>query len=242
MGSPDGCLWRRYICCRAGVHCQFALIRGIHHPKPPHPSLSLSHLHWSEHDTFKSPERQKSILPRKLLTCFIAVVLSMWLLSEFKVISSLVHTNSWIQSKKLSFYSHRQNSNICLDTITAGNQVIIRLAPRDPLTHTSDQVHRACAGFSCLELKSQPLTLALCLPEAGTVCQEREENNHHVPPSWSHKLGQTDKSAPVLINELGYDTAASCKDFSFLLFSFCSNSLFFFFLLPNPKWLGANNL
>lgn len=146
--------------------------------------------------THSSPERQKSILPRKLLTCFIAVVLISssistehvtfkWIQGDF-IIGWLkrLDTNSWIQSKKLSFYSHRQNSNICLDTITAGNQVIIRLAPGDPLTHTSVQVHRACAGFSCLELKSQPITLALCLPEAGTVCQEREENNHHVPQAW----------------------------------------------------------
>lgn len=27
--------------CRAGVHCHFGLITGMHHPKPPHPPLSL---------------------------------------------------------------------------------------------------------------------------------------------------------------------------------------------------------
>lgn len=57
-GSPDGCLWRRYFCCRAGVHCQFALMGYI---IPDHLiPLSLSDLHWSKYDTFKSSGKENS--------------------------------------------------------------------------------------------------------------------------------------------------------------------------------------
>lgn len=41
-GSPDGWLWRHYLCCRAELHCQFASIREMHHPKTSAASSPLS--------------------------------------------------------------------------------------------------------------------------------------------------------------------------------------------------------
>lgn len=46
------------------------------------------------------------------------------------------------------------------------------------------------------------------------MCQERGEKNHIT----QQQLGRTDKSAPVLINELGHYATASYKDFSLFLF------------------------
>lgn len=53
MEPPNGCLSWRYLRCRAGVHCQFALIRGMHHPKSPPPCFCLSELLWTRHEILR---------------------------------------------------------------------------------------------------------------------------------------------------------------------------------------------
>ncbi len=81
-GSPDGCLWRSYLCCRAGVHCQIALITQIHHPKPPHTSISVSSLlerTWHIQELWKRGTREPWI-------CFIRSTEHMnfrWLRGDF---------------------------------------------------------------------------------------------------------------------------------------------------------------
>ena len=59
-GSQDGCLWRCYLCCRAQMHCQSALIRGVHHPKTSAPIILLPDFHWSKRDTFKSSGEERT--------------------------------------------------------------------------------------------------------------------------------------------------------------------------------------
>lgn len=74
------------------------------------------------------------------------------------------------------------------------------------------------AGLSRLKLKSLP---GQCLPEAGTVCQEKTES-YHAPAAW------TDWQISFCLDkwaELHY-TAASCEDFSLSVSLSAACSLF----------------
>lgn len=120
------------------------------------------------------------------------------------------HAKVWTPTAKKLFL--RQDSHICLDIVTAGKQVIIRfrlrrLAPRDPLTHTSVQVSVLCWIFSPRVKVTSARSDSLSPRGWYSVSGKRRNISH--PTSLDRLTNQS-----VVINELGFDTAASCKDFS----------------------------
>lgn len=216
LGSPDGCLWRRYLCCRAWVRCQLALITGMDHPKPPHPFFSLSHLHWSKYDTFKSLQNnQKRAVS---LLYYTDTSIGCDLLIEFSVISSLVHTKVWTQGwSKAQILGKKKkvSSDMCIVAVTAGHQVLIiahpgRLAPRDPLIHTSVQVSVWYRAF--LPPVKVTTTCSDCSSPSGChrLSESRREESYQTPPPRTNH--------PDGINELCCYTAALCKDLLLSLF------------------------
>lgn len=153
----------------------------------------------------------------------------MWLLNEFRVVSSFVHSKVWTQTQwKVSTHT---DSNICPGTVTAGNQVIIRLhlrrlAPRDPLT----QCPAECAEFSCLKLV--PIT------HSGSLS----------PWGWYSVSGKRRIiSRPTSMDRLTNQPLLWLMSWATILLHHVKISLFLclflfhpVFILPNPKWLGVN--
>lgn len=80
--QPDGCLWVRYLCCRACVHCHCLLITGIHHPQPPYPSFFVWS-HWREHMTHSGTPKRGDLNSISLK------YETLWQIGKFTVISSL---------------------------------------------------------------------------------------------------------------------------------------------------------
>lgn len=156
-----------------------------------------------------------------------------------KKVCCLVVTNCWVQWKvqiqkiKLGYYSHRQNS-ICLVTEIAGNQYLIRLrpgklAPREPLTHTSVQVSMQFWNFYFFLPQIKVSTTLSGSPSPWgwySVSGKRREESYHASAAWTD--WQTE-SASVMINGL---TVVLLHHVKIILYVVPLCLLFF---SPNPK-------
>lgn len=151
---------------------------------------------------------------------------------EFRGVSSLVHLKIWtptkvqIQSKKFL-----QDSNICLDTVTAGNQVIIRfrprrLAPREPLTHTSVQVSVLCWIFLPQVKVTTTHSVSLSPSPRLAQCVGKEER----------RIISRSSSLDRLTNQL----LSSLMSWATILLHHVKTSLFFslFFFLFHPHFFS----
>lgn len=128
-----------------------------------------------------------------------------------------------------SFYRHVYSYS---DSWKSGSPYISRreIGSKGPINTHQCPGECVMLGFIAFQLKSQPLALALLSPRGWNRVSER---NHIAPPAvWTHQTNH-----PDTINELGYYTAALCKDLSLLSVSICS--ILFLFL---PKCSGVNNV
>lgn len=121
-GSPDGCLRLRYLCCRAGVHCQSALITGTPRPRT---TSSLRLISTGANVTHSgASEKEKPVLRRAPInrSCFRLIQGELAQKFGHQQLEKTVQ----IQCEKLYSHTHTQDSDI---TLTA-NRVIIRVRPR----------------------------------------------------------------------------------------------------------------